>query len=76
MNMVERVATAISNAMAEHGATPIWSDRIARAAIEAMREPTQAMIDKGDDKVSPDVCGILTDEIYRAMIDTALKEGV
>ena len=73
--MVERVATAISNAMAEHGATPIWSDRIARAAIEAMREPTSKMVEEGLNKPrgmmdwrAAVACS------WRVMVDEALKE--
>lgn len=74
--MIERVATAISNAMAEHGATPIWSDRMARAAIEAMREPSAEMVKDGLEKPR----GMIdwkeaVAASWRAMIDAALKEG-
>lgn len=45
--------------------------RLSRAAIEAMREPTEAMIDAGYDVgYSPDP--LPTDEVWRAMINAAL----
>lgn len=45
---------------------------MARAAIEAMREPTMAMIDAGD---AEDVhCLAQASVHYTAMIDAALKE--
>ena len=45
----------------------------ARAAIEAMREPTESMWAAGDDLVpfGPDVAD--PSAVYRAMIDEALK---
>ena len=39
--MVERVAEAIADSL--NGANPDWANICARAAIEAMREPTEAM---------------------------------
>lgn len=75
--MVERVARAIALAggtefdklPASHG--PGFGMRqmylsMARAAIEAMREPTEAMIAAGDEQSCQ--------ETYRRMIDAALKE--
>lgn len=45
--MVERVAKAVSDEFLEAGATPPWSSdcvKIARAALAAIREPTNAMM--------------------------------
>lgn len=47
-----------------------------RAAIEAMREPTEAMLDAAetvDGGYGLDVNGRAAREIYRAMIDAALS---
>ena len=63
--MIERVAVAIIEA-AEKGARGKPRE-IARAAIEAMREPTEAMIDAADPFELPR-------EIWPAMIDAALSE--
>ena len=50
-------------------------DEIARAAIEAMREPTEAMIDAGYAVgYSPDP--LPTDLVWRAMIDAALPNDI
>jgi hypothetical protein len=77
--MVERVAKAIS---AKHGY--YWTEHLAlaRTAIEAMREPTGAMVKAGDQKNHEDAlieagCINITNElpaIYDAMIDAALAE--
>jgi hypothetical protein len=70
-SMVERVSRAIRLSLDETGYYP----DAARAAIEAMREPTPEMIEAGnipgwDDSVSVG----LSEEIWPAMIDAALKE--
>lgn len=71
--MVERVAAAIANYWLEIGFDPSLPDEgAARAAIQAMREPTDAMkiaaldatFDVGDVPI-----------IWQAMIDAALKEN-
>lgn len=69
MNMVERVALAISGSDDPVNILGIHRVR-ARAAIEAMREPTQEMVESGDAK-----CGVFKhgSSTWRAMIDTALK---
>lgn len=83
-DVIERVARAI----AETGNGGDWDSRSfyqeehkefhrkrARAAIEAMREPTEAMIDAVD---LPGLAGdpeIVIAKAWRAMIDAALKEG-
>jgi hypothetical protein len=85
--MVERVVEAIASS----GATdPMWDDEtvrmVARAAIAAMREPTEEMKRAGFENSPHDVGGCsdqiskedwreeICPEIYQAMIDAALKE--
>jgi hypothetical protein len=65
-NMIERVARALY-AMEYSGdsTTAEFWERMARAAIEAMREPTQAMLDAGEPQV-------LTETVWRSMIDAVL----
>lgn len=71
--MIERVAKAIQSALSEGtpGRDPDRMERIARAAIEAMRDPTEAMIDKGYDHV--DYGGTDIEAAWKDMIDAALK---
>lgn len=61
MTMIEKVAIAIE---ANEGMCP---ETIARAAIEAMREPSAAMLEVMDGFE-------MYASGYRAMIDAALKE--
>ncbi len=82
--MVERVAKAIVDFMVkENGETTKWEDapdearaemcRMARDAIEAMREPTDAMLERAK---HTDIKGPVKQAdkmIYQAMIDEALK---
>lgn len=78
MTMVERVAKNIYEGRNGRGCVP-WSRRSgghkapylsdARAAIEAMREPTDAMIAEGN---AYDECAPY--DIYESMIDAALSE--
>jgi len=81
--MVERVARAMADdAVAfgrEHGCGPAqplhWSlyERQARAAIEAMREPTREMVAACDAACwQPDNERLAIGPVYRAMIDAAL----
>jgi hypothetical protein len=73
--MVERVATAIFDAgerwdeeePALAGHVPY--DVLARAAIEAMREPNMAMLNKANRALDRDKAAVA----YRAMIDAALS---
>jgi type II secretory pathway component PulM len=76
MTMIEKVARAICKT---HGAfdpdaltagVAAWKYYIpeARAAIAAMREPTDEIRRAGDQTISP--------EAYQAMIDAALNENV
>lgn len=82
MSMVERVARAI-NVL-----TMSWSDddemvvraqnkvrEQARAAIEAMREPTDEMVDAGYHRAKPYLGTETMAQAYRAMITAALGEG-
>ena len=67
---IERVARALL--VADRSAiTPDYYQRMARAAIEAMREPTEAMLDAG---VNFRERNARTEQIWQAMIDAALKE--
>lgn len=65
--MVERVARVLSERHSVDLAMGaiVWED-MARAAIEAMREPTEAMERKGDESD-------LSIFVWQAMIDEALK---
>jgi hypothetical protein len=81
MSMVERVAKEIEIAFVEKTAHHpiakllprmgwIWPI-LARAALAAMREPTEAMIKAS----SPFACDYhMADEVWEAMIDAALAE--
>ena len=73
MTMVEKVAAAIRN-VNETTSGLTYSDltrEMARAAIAAMMEPTEAMLDAGDAADGYDVyVGVWT-----AMVQAALKEG-
>lgn len=69
--MIDRVAKAISGA-------PFPSKcslKKARAAIEAMREPTDAMIKGNDEIYASRTCTVCLGAVegYRRMIDEALK---
>ena len=88
--MVERVARAMASKLSEQqlGSDPPWHDpefrqnaiEVARAAIEAMREPTNEMIcaadnlsseiSTADDRISVPASPEMT---WPAMIDEALK---
>jgi hypothetical protein len=74
--MIERVARAIGEKRAGNGK---WEDYAlgyqndcrgeARAAIAAMREPTEGMVMAASDAKNSD-----WDEVWHPMIDAALKE--
>lgn len=76
--MVERVARALCRTSTQ--AEDMWLAYVhpARAALAAMREPTEAMLAAGHDQRSDPKTGLSTlcgiDEIYTAMIDAALKD--
>lgn len=71
--MVERVASAIFETIHyDCDGAGFLSREAARAAIEAMREPTDAMINPGcDAAVNSGGNSIL---VWRAMIDAAINE--
>lgn len=70
MTPIERVAVAISGAPFPTKA----SLRKARAAIETMREPSEAMVDAGVGGAHGKNWGEIVANCHRAMIDTALSE--
>ena len=73
-DMIERVARAIAEQ--NHGST--WDEWIdeARAAIEAMREPTEAMINglRIAQECGDSTAALWAPLVWRAMIDAALGE--
>lgn len=84
MNMIEKVARAIATADEQNGGPPYEMlmtmgkhvreglyDR-AKAAIEAMREPTPKMLDVGDEAMTSTG---FSRHVYSRMIESAL-EGI
>jgi hypothetical protein len=78
MGMVERVANAILEATDE-AMFPDDAIKCARAAIEAMREPTEAMSKQGNWCGDGFSCSETwfsgAPNVWQAMIDEALKDG-
>lgn len=76
--MVERVEEAIREALVSAPSRdhdPVaHSTFIARAVLQAMREPTEAMLDAGWRVIGP-MEGVAPDSIWQAMIDEALTSG-
>lgn len=91
-DMVERVARAIGREVYEYDVNPaetprVWKNclRMARAAIEAMRAPTQHMLVlgscyedpeeryAGDIKLGIKAEGAIAGEVWQAMLDGALS---
>ena len=70
-DMVERVAKAIDDTMIQHGYYD--TKGLARAAIAAMREPSEKMIDVGF-KEQQTILSKPIEGIWTAMIDAALDE--
>jgi hypothetical protein len=69
--MIERVAKAIEESIWEPGQDSVIA---ARAAIEAMREPTEAMLEAASiEAQKPAGWHMVYRNIHRAMIDAALK---
>ena len=66
LSMVERVALALGTADSDRRSG--YHD-LARAAIAAMREPTQTMVYTANRLNHP-----RDDEVWRTMIDTALEQ--
>lgn len=71
--MIERVAKAIHNKALERGEliSSLIINHLAVAAIEAMKEPTEEMI--GNNPYYDDEFDLDGEEIYKAMIEAALK---
>ena len=69
-NMIERVVQALRNAESYDAS---FVD-MARAAIEAMREPTSNQLDAGYAAISERQCDDDLAFGWRAMIDEALRE--
>lgn len=88
--MLERCARAAEDALADalvllcqtgDGPYPHDFENVARAVLEALREPTPQMTEAGeyDDNSPPGECGrYITEDmgadVWRRMIDTALKD--
>lgn len=78
MSKVEEVARAIFDAMdIADGLDGTVARKYAVAAIEAMRKPTEAMVEAGFHEIKPD--GLPADKgdaaaCFAAMLDAALKE--
>lgn len=75
VQMIERVELRIKTRLSTLGYTFLAnnsSKELAKCAIEAMREPTEGMIEVFNETV--DNGGGLDRKAYRAMIDAALKE--
>lgn len=66
--MVERVAKAIYDNSGMTYSNQQYYQGLAKAAIAAMREPTEEMVNAYNNQEP------LSREAYRAMIDAALKE--
>ncbi len=75
--MVIRVAKAMLGAFHEHAGPEEGMDAMARAAIAALREPTEAMVKFGDavrgNHAADYKGGNGTENVFRAMIDEALR---
>jgi len=67
--MIERVKIAIAQSARGHGVSFTGVKEVARAAIAAMREPTQEMIDAG---CEAEEYGCT--QVWRYMIDAALDD--
>lgn len=89
MDMIERVARAIcakeyedpnelTNSYPDGPMYPVWKDFewCAKAAIQALREPTEAMVEAFDTDVDAWISEKIEDpmHLYKVMIDAALKE--
>jgi len=69
-DMIERVAKAINDTMLQHG--DYKPDELARAAIAAMREPTDRMVHVGT-MANLRQDGFFMGGIWKNMIDAALE---
>jgi hypothetical protein len=70
--MVDRIVKAMQEIAGEEELNEVKAEALARAAIEVMREPTEAMKNAGDmgsHYMSPDHA----DQCWKQMIDAALN---
>ena len=77
--MIERVARALATAEGENpNSTWMFYENKSRAAVEAMREPTEEMKAAFDKDVDDWFDHQIHDDhhLYKCMIDAALKETV
>jgi hypothetical protein len=76
--MGHRVFAAIANALdsdPNYRPAGVDLDKVARAAVTAMREPTPAMVRAAFDLANRDPLGSVSYAgLFRAMIDAALEE--
>jgi len=77
---IERAARAVRCARALPGTNPVAKlsevdYRVARAVIEAIREPSEGMNRAGWTADLPFTPSIKVDVVWQAMIDALLKEG-
>lgn len=79
-DMVEKVARAVCIALGHEPEEWAYSERvrercrrIARAAMQAMREPTKAMLQAGRLNDSEDGASGNPESIWQAMVNAALK---
>ena len=82
--MIKRVADAVVAEITDQTGTMPVRDasfhtqavKVARAAIEAMREPTEAMVKIGDEHQTDELgnpCPMSAASVWRAMADEALQ---
>ena len=71
MNQIEKVARAIGDHIEEAHISQLKI--AAKAAIEAIREPTEAMVWAGSDQCG--YSGVDPKIVYKAMIDVALADN-
>jgi hypothetical protein len=75
MSKVEEVARAICAENCEdYDMLPSIHKSVARAAIEALRKPTEAMIEAGNEQERYDEGSAGAELHWQVMIDAALKE--
>jgi len=74
MTMLEKVSAALKAKNCEGLPPTGYYDNLARAAIEAMREPTEKMIKIADENTSDVLTPFDAREIWYEMIDAVLNE--
>lgn len=71
--MIERVAQAIRREYFDFTKAPDWNE-VARAAITAMREPTDDMLFAAEEHTNGNVNNIRAKSLFICMINEALNE--